>query len=146
MKFSLGFLVAVCLCVFNLQPLRSAENAAAPGPEGVEWTLQEIHGKPSHAREKGRQTLKLEAGKKQALGSGGVNRFSGRYEQTGDKLKFGPLASTMMAGPEKDMNSETAYHAALADVTNWRVTEGALELLKNKTVVLRFTAAKAENK
>ena len=146
MKFSLGFLVAVCLCVFNLQPLRSAENAAAPGPEGVEWTLQEIHGKPSHAREKGRQTLKLEAGKKQALGSGGVNRFSGRYEQTGVKLKFGPLASTMMAGPEKDMNAETAYHAALADVTNWRVTEGALELLKDKTVVLRFTAAKAENK
>ena len=146
MKSSLCFLVAVFLCAFNLPPLRSAEDAPAPGIEGIEWSLQEIHGKPSHAREKGRQTLKLEAGKKQALGSGGVNRFSGRYEQTGDKLKFGPLASTMMAGPEKDMNAETAYHAALADVTNWRMTDGALELLKDKTVVLRFTAAKAEKK
>ena len=146
MKSSFLFLVAVCLCAFSVQPLRSAEGAAAPGIEGIEWSLQEIHGQPAHAGERGRQTLKLEAGKKQALGSGGVNRFSGRYEQTGDKLKFGPLASTMMAGPEKDMNAETAYHAALADVTNWRVTEGALELLKNKTVVLRFTAAKAENK
>ena len=147
MKSSLCFLVAVCLCAFNLPPLRSAEDAPAPGIEGIEWSLQEIHGKPSHAREKGRQTLKLEAGKKQALGSGGVNRFSGRYEQTGDKLKFGPLASTMMASVDDEMmDAETAYHAALANVTNWRMTDGALELLKDKTVVLRFTAAKAENK
>lgn len=146
MKSSLCLLVAVCLCAFNLSPLRSAEDAPAPGIEGIEWSLQEIHGQPSHAREKSRQTLKLEAAKKQALGNGGVNRFFGGYERTGDKLKFGPLASTMMGGPEKDMNAETAYHAALADVTNWRMTDGTLELLKDKTVVLRFTAAKAEKK
>ena len=143
MKFSLGFLVAVCLCVFNLQPLRSAENAAAPGPEGVEWTLQEIHGKPSRAREKGRQTLKLEARKKQVLGNGGVNHFFGGYERTGDRLKLGPLACTEMAGPPADMKAEAAYHAALAEVSHWRMSEGALELLKDRIVLLRFTAAKA---
>ena len=146
MKSSFLFLVAVCLCAFSVQPLRSAEGAAAPGIEGIEWSLQKIHGQPAHAGERGRQTLKLEAAKKQALGYAGVNRFFGGYQLNGDKLKLGPLAGTMMAGPEKDMNAETAYHAALADVTNWRVTEGALELLKDKTVVLRFTAAKAENK
>ena len=143
MKTSLLFTVATCLCAFTLQPLRSAENAASPGIEDVEWTLQEIHGKVA-AGSKRPLTLKLDAGKKQVSGFGGVNRFFGGYERTEDKLKFSALGSTMMAGPEKDMNAETAYHAALADVTNWRVTDGALELLKDKTVVLRFTAAKAD--
>ena len=146
MKSSLCFLVAVCLCVFNLQPLHSAENAAAPGIEGVEWTLHEIHGKPSHAREKGQQTLRLEARKKQALGSGGVNHFFGGYKRTGDRLKFGPLACTEMAGPPAEMKAEAAYFGALAEVSHWRMNEGALELLKDRTVLLRFIAAKAAKK
>ncbi len=143
MKFSLCFIFTVCLVASGLQPLRAAKNIAPAGPEGVEWTLQEIHGKPSHAREKGRQTLKLEARKRQALGNGGVNHFFGGYERTGDKLKFGPLACTEMAGPPADMKAEAAYHAALAEVSHWRMSEGALELLKETTVLLRFTAAKA---
>ena len=143
MKFSLCFIFTVCLVASGLQPLRAAKNIAPAGPEGVEWTLHEIHGKPSHAREEGRQTLKLEARKRQALGNGGVNHFFGGYERTGDKLKFGPLICTEMAGSPADMKAEAAYLAALAEVSHWRMSEGALELLKEKTVLLRFTAAKA---
>ena len=143
MKFSLCFIFTVCLVASGLQPLRSAENAAAPGIEGVEWTLQEIHGKPSRARERGRQTLNLEARKKQVLGNGGVNHFFGGYERIGDRLKFGPLACTEMAGPPADMKAEAAYHAALAEVSHWRMSEGVLEFLKDRTVLLRFIARKA---
>ena len=146
MRSSLWLLFTVCIVASSLQPLRAAESSAHAGPEGVEWTLQEIHGKPSRAREKGRQTLNLEARKKQALGNGGVNHFFGGYERTGDRLKFGPLACTEMAGPPADMKAEAAYHAALAEVSHWRMSEGALELLKDRTVLLRFIAAKAAKK
>lgn len=146
MKFSLCFIFTVCLVASAWQPLRAAENIAHVGPEGVEWTLQEIHGKPSHARDKGRQTLRLEAKKKQALGNGGVNHFFGGYERTGDRLKFGPLASTEMGGPPNDMKAEAAYYSALAAISHWRMSEGALELLKDRTVLLRFIAAKAAKK
>ena len=141
-KTSLCFLFAVCLVVCGLQPLRAADNVAPAGPEGVEWSLQEIQGKPARGGDRGRPTLKLDGAKNQASGFAGVNRFFGGYEKTGEKLKFGALAWTMMAGPPEEMGAETAYHAALADVSHWRIAEGALELLKDKTVLLRFTAGK----
>jgi len=142
MNSSIRLLIAFTLCAFCLQRLHSEDNAAAPSIEGVEWTLQEIHGKPAHAEGLRNQTLKLDPAKQQAVGNAGVNRFFGSFERTDDRLKIGRLATTRMAGPPEAMNAEKAYLAALSEITNWRMSDGALELLKEKTVVLRFAAAK----
>ena len=93
--------------------------------------------------ERGLPTLRLDAGKKQASGFSGVNRFFGGYERNGEKLKFGMLAGTMMAGPDEQMATEAAFLQALQGVTQWRIGKAALELLTGGKVVLRFTVGAA---
>lgn len=47
----------------------------------------------------------------EVIGHGGCNRFFGSYDQDGDMLTFGPLASTRMACPNLD--AEQAFMSAL---------------------------------
>lgn len=47
----------------------------------------------------------------EVVGHGGCNRFFGTYDQSGDRLTFGPLASTKMACP--DLGEEQAFMSAL---------------------------------
>lgn len=136
-------LAAVALCL-PLHTLRAAETAAPGSPEGVEWIVREINGKlAAPSGQRGLPTLRLDAGKKQASGFAGVNRFFGGYELAGDKLKFGALGATMMAGPDDQMATETAFLQALQGITNWRINKTGLELLKGEKVFLRFTVGAA---
>lgn len=103
-----------------------------------------MNGKPvALSGERGLPTLRLDATKRQASGFSGVNRFSGGYERTAEKFKFGALAATEMAGPPEQMAVEAAFHAALGKVSHWRIRKGALELLQGETVLLRFTVGAA---
>jgi heat shock protein HslJ len=63
-------------------------------------------------------------------GSGGCNRFHGRYTRDGVALAFGPLAATRMACPAPDGvgEQEAAYFAALERVATWSLREDRLEL------------------
>jgi heat shock protein HslJ len=72
--------------------------------EGVDWIA-------------GDASLRLEGGR--VSGSGGVNRLLGDYRLEGSRLIFGPVATTMMAGPQERMESEQRFLAALARVTQW---------------------------
>lgn len=47
----------------------------------------------------------------EVVGHGGCNQFFGTYDQSGDKLTFGPLAATRMACPNLD--EEQAFMSAL---------------------------------
>ena len=46
-----------------------------------------------------------------------INRLRGQYSLEGGALTFGPLASTMMAGPQEAMAQEQRLFQALARVT-----------------------------
>ncbi len=132
-------LATVALCL-PFHPLLGAENTAPAAPEGVDWIVREINGKlAAPSGERGLPTLRLDAGKKQASGFSGVNRFFGGFERNGEKLKFGMLAGTMMAGPDDQMATEAAFLQALQGVSGWRMNKADLELLKGEKVVLRFT-------
>ena len=65
----------------------------------------------------------------QISGNSGVNSYSGPYT-TGpeDAFSAGPLASTMMAGPEPAMRAETAYTTLLDQAGSYSVTDGKLTL------------------
>lgn len=63
-----------------------------------------------------------------ASGNGGVNTYSGPFTVDGAQLKIGPLAATMMAGPEKLMTQETQFLTALQNAKEWSVVSGRLEL------------------
>jgi len=61
-------------------------------------------------------------------GSSGVNTFSGAYSATEDSIEVGPLASTLMSGPDDLMQQEAAYLAALEAGTRWEVVNGVLAI------------------
>ncbi len=63
-------------------------------------------------------------------GNSGCNTFSGPYKVTGDQIKLGPLAGTMMAcsDPAGIMDQEAQYLAALGSASTYVVDGSTLEL------------------
>jgi heat shock protein HslJ len=122
----------------------AAENSAGPvSLETGEWVLVELAGTPFAASgERRPPTIVFDTAKMSVSGFSGVNRFFGGYERDGEKLKFGPLAGTRMAGPPEDMKTETAFLGALESVSQWRIVSGKLELLRANAIVARFAPAK----
>lgn len=110
--------------------------------EGTEWRLVDIGGQPSPAGADSTPhpgfTLLAEGRKVQ--GSAGCNRMAGRYQLDGQKLKFGPLATTRMACPA--LPTETAFLKALEATTRYEVSGSSLTLYGADTAVARLEAAK----
>lgn len=73
--------------------------------------------------------LLLEEGEGRFSATVGCNRLMGKFTRDGDKLTFGPAASTMMACPPPLDDWERQLTEALAATTSWRVNGEALELL-----------------
>jgi heat shock protein HslJ len=124
-------------------PAAPAPAAPAAALEGTEWRLVDIGGQPAPAgADSTRQpgfTLLAEGRKVQ--GSAGCNRMTGTYQLDGQKLKFGPLATTRMACPA--MQTETAFLKALEATTRYEVSGSSLTLYGADTAVARLeTAAK----
>jgi heat shock protein HslJ len=61
-------------------------------------------------------------------GTAGVNTFSGTYDYGDGTISLGPLAATMMAGPDDLMEQEALYLAALEASASWEVVNGVLYL------------------
>lgn len=49
------------------------------------------------------------------FGSSGVNRYIGSYKIKDGSITFSNLGSTMMMGPQEDMDNETKYLAGLKE-------------------------------
>lgn len=49
------------------------------------------------------------------FGSSGVNRYIGSYKIKDGSITFGNLGSTMMMGPQEDMDNETKFLASLKE-------------------------------
>ena len=66
-------------------------------------------------------------------GNGGCNNYSGPYKVEGNKIKIGPLASTMMActDPKGVMEQEAQYLAALQMAESYQVEGKVLELRRS---------------
>jgi heat shock protein HslJ len=119
----------------------AAPAAPAAALEGTEWRLVDIGGQPAPAGADSTRhpgfTLIAEGRKVQ--GSAGCNRMNGTYQLDGQKLKFGPLATTRMACP--DMQTETAFLKALKATTRYEVSGSSLTLFGADTAVARLEAA-----
>ena len=108
-------LLAIALGGIAATPALAHEEKLAGG----EWVLSGTGGR--HA-----PVLRFEAGR--VGGSGGCNRFGGRYELTGDKLTLSPLATTRMACPPEIMTREQAFLALLAAVRGATIDGDRLDL------------------
>jgi len=58
-----------------------------------------------------------------------VNRYNGKAKIDGDKISFGPLASTRRAGPPALMDQEQTFLKALDTVASFRIENTGLLLL-----------------
>lgn len=91
-----------------------------PTPEGTQWYLTaydaggpELTDVPWDLG----ATLMLDDG--QAYGYAGCNGFDARYELDGDALSFGAPGTTDVGCPDRMLDVETAYMAALPKVARW---------------------------
>lgn len=79
-------------------------------------------------------------------GTSAVNTYSGSYTTGGvNDFSVGQIASTMMAGPEPDMEAEAAYMGLLEDAASFHATETTLTLFgSDGAESLIFTAGTGE--
>jgi heat shock protein HslJ len=63
------------------------------------------------------------------FGNGGCNAIRGTYEQTGNAITIGPLATTRMACAEEVMAGETSFIEALTSAHSVEATHLKLVLL-----------------
>jgi heat shock protein HslJ len=105
----------------------------------TEWRLVELGGAAFELDEEERVPhLVLDLEESRVVGSGGVNLILGTFVLAEDELRFAPLATTMMAGPEEAMAREHAFLDALARITGARLEGNSLTLLAGDESVARF--------
>lgn len=102
-------------------PGETCTTTAASTPlRSGEWMVAELNGKKLVAPPEQRPTLTFDADDKRVSGFGGCNRLTGGYEADGNKLKFGPVATTQMACAQ-GMSTEADFAAALELVTSYKI-------------------------
>jgi heat shock protein HslJ len=118
----------------------AGEESAAP-LEKTDWRLVRLGGATVTAADPQRApNFILDAATHRVSGSGGCNRLSGGYELEGEHLKFGRMASTMMACPS-GMETERKFLAALGQVKKWKIGGRQLELMDDSGAVVAVMKA-----
>lgn len=75
-----------------------------------------------------------------ASGFAGVNPYVAQVSAlSGQRLRFGPIATTRRAGPPERMNLEQAYLKELEGVATYTFVAGQLELRTLHGETLRFS-------
>ena len=85
---------------------------------------------------KGLPEITFDIGKNRFSGSGGCNRIMGYVTAEGDRLKFGRVASTLMAC--KNSGEEKEFLAALESTVNYKIIGNQLMLANPDKVLLVF--------
>jgi heat shock protein HslJ len=114
---------------------------AGEGITGRHWKLVELNGQPVPALPR-EPYLILNTEGARVNGFGGCNSFSGSYEldEATLRIRFGQLASTMMACPA-GMDVESAFHKVLGSVDNYSLSGDHLTLNRARMAPLaRFEA------
>lgn len=111
------------------------------GVTGTYWKLVALRGRPVPALER-EPHLILEAEGGRVNGFGGCNGFAGSYtlDAATSRIRFGRIASTMMACPS-GMEVEKAFHEALRTMDNYSLSGDLLTLNRARMAPLaRFEA------
>jgi putative lipoprotein len=102
----------------------TAPAAHAQPIEGATWRAERIRGGEVTGTA---PTLSVAGGR--LAGSGGCNRLMGSADISGDRIRFGGVASTRMACPPPAMEQEGNFLAALSATRAFRIESGRLIFL-----------------
>jgi len=100
------------------------------------WVLTEIAGATYPLSGKVHMQIYKNNEETYVAGSGGCNRFNGKFTVKGETLSVGPLIATRMACGS--MREEHAFFEAMNRVDGYRLDKGELLLLRGDTPLLRF--------
>ena len=128
--FFSAFLAAFAIsCSATHNPVLSNAEASfkkPPSLTGTEWLLTDLPGTTVILISKASFSV-LENGR--ATGNGSCNRFAGAVEINGNKIKFGPLASTrMVCGDEALTGQETQFLKFLSAASRFELRDRFLLL------------------
>lgn len=105
---------------------KAATDAAGASLVGTTWRVMVLDGKGADPG----VTSTLAFDTNGAVnGNGGCNTFRGDVTINGSSMKFGQLASTMMACEEAKSKQEAVFHAALSRTVSYALESGELTLL-----------------
>lgn len=108
--------------------------------ENTYWKLVEVGGVTVEAPESEREAhLILRPAEERVSGSTGCNQINGGYSLEGERLEFGPLATTLRACPDEP-DIEGAFLGALESVTRYELYGERLELYSGSGLVARLEA------
>lgn len=114
------------------------------GLAGSTWRFDDVAGVPvGQVPYRARPELTFEDDG-QVFGTGGVNRFRGTYTLDGERLTFGPLATTQLAGIPDHEARERAVLELLGGAPNLRVDGDALVLVDAAGRASRLTRVRAD--
>lgn len=108
--------------------------------ENTYWKLVELEGEPTIVLPNLREAhFVLTVEERKVRGSGGCNRLMGSYETSGNRLSFGPLATTrkMCFGI---MEQEQAFFEALGSTTHYQIRGDTMQLFAEERLLARFEA------
>ena len=133
------FLIALAL-LLGLSACASVSPVPDESLLNTYWRAIEVEGKPAVAVNNRNEPHFVLAAEYRAHGSDGCNRFNGSYDLS-QGLRFGRMASTMMACiPPVDVQARE-FTTALLETANYRVKGRVIELLDAKgRVRLRLEA------
>ena len=105
----------------------------------TEWALVELEGEAlAGADDACRPRLVLDLEESRVSGSGGVNRLAGTFALSEEELRFGPLLTTRMAGPEDALRREQTFLDVLGRVDSYELDGRTLTLLTGDEPVARL--------
>jgi copper homeostasis protein (lipoprotein) len=108
--------------------------------ENTYWKLVEVGGIAVEAPEEGREAhFILRPAEKHVSGNTGCNQINGGYSLEGERLEFGPLATTLRACPDEP-DIENAFLAALESVSRYELYGERLDLYSGSELVARLEA------
>ncbi|MEZ5753989.1 MAG: META domain-containing protein [Paracoccaceae bacterium] len=117
----------------------TALNGCAGDPAALlagDWTVTALDTAPLPAG----VDVTLSFGDGRISGNSGCNRLSGGYAVTGEGLSFSAIATTRMACPAPQMETEQAVLSALAGITRFDIAEDGQLLLQSGEGITALTA------
>ena len=143
-------LVAIMVVAACAQPPASQDEVSPTVSEtealvGPYWRLVELSQRPSIPGGGAREPHLRFTPENRVSGATGCNTLGGRYERTGEGLRFSELFSTKMACLENArMYQEGRFMSVLRDTDRFAVTGDTLILFAGETVVARFVRGEEE--
>lgn len=139
-KITSHFIFILCLLLFSCSS-SGEKNTKSDSPlAGTKWVLKVLNDKKVSPPDSTKSPfIILSKDDSKLNGNGGCNTIFSSYTLDGDKLKFGPIASTEMYCDQ--METETEFTKALSNIVRYKINGTNLTLYNSDKVAAKLEAA-----